>query len=863
MKLINKTETTLIFNDINLVLVYDKDGKGVDVEDYDIKNSPTLKHYIDRGLVEVNKPDEDNVVYRSIKNRQEVVDRQLKEPTKIKKNSEQSESSNSDIILGGETKVISSRVYRVPETSSIDKFRNTGKMDISYCGPCFSGDTIVIITDGVKFIKDVEINDRVLTHNGNWKSVTGKHIKFYNSSMLSIKPNLFNGISINCTPNHRFYIKNIEEIKWKKARSISSEDSFIIPPISFESEKKFILLSDYVKIDFDELQDGFCSVIKLTDGFLNIIWEYINSGEIIGDSEVSFKINKYFFFEFMSLMREIFGVSSVKYVEYEKYFKYTCHSFSLVKFFEYFCGSEFKKIPSFIFKKNISKRFLKLILFEKEANKKGTIVIYSRHPLIAWGIRLLLLESSIVSSIQYIPSRKNYCVSFSLKKFFKTLKDNNLVDESFKWEDTTVKNRPATYDFTDNGIYVPFYDMKPGEYSEYVYNLDVEDDNSYTAGFCSVHNCYDAGGYAKMNRNYMFGLSKKDDVNLKLDLPKDLSIRKQVEEELVNKLDELRKNKVGEDVVKIYGSTATGPMTGRYNILYTMMETEKVHPQYIEKCNMANELWLPTDWCIEKFKESGARSKIYKMPIGVDFENYVEGKPPVTFGGKENGFIFLTVFGWSLRKGYDILLQSYYEEFSKNDDVTLVICSRFAGKTDKTSKQVIKDNIKTIEQSVKKLNKPKPPLLIADVIPEKMMGSLYNSAHAYICISRGEGFGMPFCEASLCGLPVIASNYSGQKDFLNYDNSFLVEPEGCQVNPGAEWVSYYYTDMPMAYFGRDSIDQTRAHMRYVYENYALAKDRNRKLQKFIKENYDWNKCVNRMYDRLKIIYSEIKHRGEK
>jgi glycosyltransferase involved in cell wall biosynthesis len=361
----------------------------------------------------------------------------------------------------------------------------------------------------------------------------------------------------------------------------------------------------------------------------------------------------------------------------------------------------------------------------------------------------------------------------------------------------------------------------------------------------------------------MFGLNSRDNINLKLDLPKDLSLRVQIEDDLAKKLDLLRENTVEEDCVKIFGSTATTILWGGYKILYTMMETEKVHPQYIEKCSMANEVWLPTDWCIEKFKESGLKSKIYKMPIGVDLENYSEGKKSITFGGKEKGFIFISVFGWSLRKGYDILLQAYYEEFDSKDDVTLVLCSKYAGKTDDTSKQVIKNEIRRIEQSVKKTNKPKPPLLVSDSIPEKLMGNLYNSAHSYICISRGEGFGMPYCEASMCGLPVIASNYSGQKDFLNYDNSFLVEPEGVSVNPGAEWVSFYYADMPMANFDRKSIDQTRAHMRYVYENYAVAKEKNKNLQNFIKENYGWDMCVDRMHDRLKEIYSQVKHKGEK
>lgn len=866
MKLINTTETTLIFDDINLVLMYDKDRKGQDVDDCDIKNSPTLKHYIGRGLVEPVEPSEENIVYREIKNRSEVVERQgrksgdVKTAHKIKPN----HSSGSDIILGGQSRVRDSRVNRVSKTSSITKFRETGHMDVAYSGPCFAPETIVITSDGVKLIKDIEIGDKVITHKGNWRKVTELNKSLYTASPISIRPTLSSGIQINCTPDHKFYTRGKEETGWIKAIDlIEDEDSLLVPKIGFEKGSDFLLLSDLIDLDVDERRGGFSSVVKITDGLMKVIWTYINSGHIEGDSRVVFKVDKKFFLEFISLMREIFGVKSVKYTEHENYFNFSCFSFSLVEFFGHFCGSFDKRIPSFIFRNGYSGRFLKLVLSTKDPDKKGTVAIYSKHQLVAWGVRLLLLESSVLASIQYIPSRKNYSVSFSLKQYEDVLKKNSILEESYKWVDNSTKSRSVTYNFTDDGVFLPVSSIENGDYVEYVYNFDVEEDHSYTAGFCSVHNCYDAGGYAKMNRNYMFGLDSKTDTTLKLDLPKDMSIRKQVEDELVDKLDLLRKNTVEEDCVKIFGSTATTLLWGGYKVLYTMMETEKVHPQYIDKCNTANEVWLPTDWCIEKFKESGLKTKIYKMPIGVDLDTYGEGMKPVTFEGKERDFVFLSVFGWSLRKGYDVLLQAYYEEFSKDDDVSLVICSRFAGKTDKTSKQVIKDEIKRIENSVKKPNKPKPPLLVADVIPEKMMGNLYNSAHAYICISRGEGFGMPFCEASICGLPVIASNYSGQKDFLNSNNSFLVEPEGVAVNPGAEWVSFYYQDMPMANFGRKSIDETRAHMRYVYENYALAKEKNKKLQKFIRENYNWEGCIDRMHDRLKIIYSDVKHRGEK
>jgi len=365
---------------------------------------------------------------------------------------------------------------------------------------------------------------------------------------------------------------------------------------------------------------------------------------------------------------------------------------------------------------------------------------------------------------------------------------------------------------------------------------------------------FDAGGYAKMNRQYSLGLNSKDDVEVFLDSSKS---RLDIEGELFSELDALTKNSVNKGCIKINAATAGTVTAAYYNVAYTMMETEKVHPQYIERCNQYNEVWLPSKWCMEKFKESGLIKPSYYMPIGVDFENFNETKKPLDFNGKVNGFTFISVFGWSKRKGYDIFLKAFFEEFSNKDDVTFLVCSRYAGSTLDVKKEICRKEIRKIRDEVGRKDSPNI-VYFGDVIPEKLMGNLYNSADCYVGISRGEGLGLPWLEGSMCGLPVIGSNYSGLTDFLTEENSFLVEPEELRPQKDVEWISYFYNDMPLADYGREAIDKTREHMRYIYENYEKAKNKNKILQKFIKENYNWDDCVNRAYNRIGNIYENMK-----
>ncbi len=79
--------------------------------------------------------------------------------------------------------------------------------------PCHIGKTLVKTNKGYKEIQNILENEKVMTHNCQYKRVTKKWEKQYTGDMYRITPYNFN-IEIEATPEHPLYIMEGKECKW-------------------------------------------------------------------------------------------------------------------------------------------------------------------------------------------------------------------------------------------------------------------------------------------------------------------------------------------------------------------------------------------------------------------------------------------------------------------------------------------------------------------------------------------------------------------------------------------------------------------------------------------------------------------------
>lgn len=86
------------------------------------------------------------------------------------------------------------------------------------------------------------------------------------------------------------------------------------------------------------------------------------------------------------------------------------------------------------------------------------------------------------------------------------------------------------------------------------------------------------------------------------------------------------------------------------------------------------------------------------------------------------------------------------------------------------------------------------------------MRDLYGEADVVLSLHRSEGFGLVVAEAMLAGLPVVATDWSGNTDFLNSGNGVpvkatlapAIDPDGEYHNPDSSWADADVTEAAQA-----------------------------------------------------------------
>ena len=307
---------------------------------------------------------------------------------------------------------------------------------------------------------------------------------------------------------------------------------------------------------------------------------------------------------------------------------------------------------------------------------------------------------------------------------------------------------------------------------------------------------------------------------------------------------------------------------GKYNIGVTAgIETDRVSHVWIQKCNEMNLVIVPSehakkvfldtvvDWTNQQTGEQG-QLKIDRAPVvcweGVNADLFKEKAFENRIGLElDSSFNFLHVGQWGSggfgedRKNISSMLKVFFETFRGNKDVGLVLKTNMAKNSD-TDHEAVKERIRQIKEALKMTEANCPPVYLVHAnLTEEEMADLYNhpKIKAYLTLTHGEGFGIPTLEAAMCGMPVIATNWSGHLDFLNQGKFIPLDYDLADVPQSAIWEPLIIKGARWANIREEDVSRK---MQKLSKSYSKPKEWALELATKLKENFDLKK-VNEVF----------------
>ncbi len=149
-------------------------------------------------------------------------------------------------------------------------------------------------------------------------------------------------------------------------------------------------------------------------------------------------------------------------------------------------------------------------------------------------------------------------------------------------------------------------------------------------------------------------------------------------------------------------------------------------------------------------------------------------------------------------------------------------------------------------------------LLLPDLLPQTEMNTLTHLCDCYVSLHRCEGFGLGIAEAMSLGKPVIATDYSGNSDFMREDNSYPVSWTRRQITLEDHRYQPIYVQVyePGQWWAEPDLDHAASLMRQVYTQQDEARATGQRARDFMREHHSYQKAGEHIRARLEAIIAQ-------
>ena len=349
--------------------------------------------------------------------------------------------------------------------------------------PCFEAGTLVMTDRGYKCIEDIREGDRVLTHKGRFRPVV-RPMKHRAGEIYEL--DVFGVENLRVTGEHPFLVKDGDSAKWKAVQELEAGDLIAVPVnnkaelpewdgITYERHGKEYKLDN---LDLNSPDFWWFVGCYMGDG-----WYRVTKRKNASDNyRVVVACNEE---KLERLKRHVDGMFRYSVAKERTVYKVHFTNKELTVFLMRFGkGAGGKRMTETVF--NLPEDLLRAFLegyFETDGcmvGKYRQASTISRE--LAYGIRDCVHKAYRMPCAVYRNEMPETCVIEG-----RTVRQHDFYTVRFK---EGRSDRDGSF-FMDGYVWCRFRGSRKVPFDGYVYNMEVEDDNSYTAGGLAAHNCQD------------------------------------------------------------------------------------------------------------------------------------------------------------------------------------------------------------------------------------------------------------------------------------------------------------------------------------------------------------------------------------
>lgn len=262
----------------------------------------------------------------------------------------------------------------------------------------------------------------------------------------------------------------------------------------------------------------------------------------------------------------------------------------------------------------------------------------------------------------------------------------------------------------------------------------------------------------------------------------------------------------------------------------------EILPGELGRLKHFEKIWVPSKLHSEILENSGVPiAKIFVFAPGVDHRLFHPRVAPSKLVEPSSNFTFLFLGNPTWRKGLDIVLRAYLEEFSAKEPVRLVVKLTHLPKKKKNFSWEISDLVNRLGA----INSMFPPVrVLSETVFDEEIPRILRSANVLVTASRSFQFSMSVREAMVTGIPVIGPIGLEKILGLTEENGYPVVVEK-KVLPAGKM----YSNSPDCTIEEMDVSDLRRRMREAFKNHRGAREKGKQARQDLKRTSDWMSVI--------------------